>query len=565
MNQNNFISNFESLIGLSDFLSTIDAMGVGLSIVDASLDDLPLVYVNEGFVEMTGYKKEEVLMKNCRFLQGPETDEKQVNKIKKAIKEYKAETVTLKNYHKDGSYFWNQFIISPIFGDDDKVLYYIGLQFDITKQVEEEKGNKQKITELSNFDQITGLMKLGFFTETIQTYKDSPEQGAIIRINLNRFRNINNSYGELVSDGVLVEIANRLRQIFPSSPIARSFADDFIVYHSLANSLELKNALLAVESALKRPYLLLGEEVTIDFSIGISQYPQDGNDIEQLLSYAALALREAKNETMVNYCFFNGELATRLKTRMSIEKNLVKGLENNEFIINYQPKVSAATSEVVGMEALIRWRDSDQKIISPADFIPIAEETGFIIELGEWILFEACKTNKQWQDKGLSHVPVSVNVSALQFMHPHFTQTVQKVLADTGLAANYLELEVTESILINQTIIVEKLHELKSIGVLISIDDFGTGYSSINYLKNFPIDTLKIDRAFVMDTPSSERDNALLLSIIQLGKSLGLSVLAEGVELEEQVHFLSNGGCDYIQGFYFSRPLDEKTMEEQLK
>jgi diguanylate cyclase (GGDEF)-like protein/PAS domain S-box-containing protein len=566
LGQDNFISKFESTIGLSDFLNTIDAMGVGLSIVDARLEDLPLVYVNKGFLEMTGYQLNEVLMKNCRFLQGEETDREQVNKIRSAIKEHKAETVTLKNYRKDGSYFWNQFIISPILDYENEPLYFIGLQFDITKQVEDEKGAKQKIQQLSKFDQLTGLMKLDYFKSILQKIiKEDVNQGAIIRVNLNRFRNINNSYGEHISDDVLIDLASRLRRIFPDAPITRSFADDFIILHDKTEPDEVQNVLLAIELALDKPYSLLGEKVSIDYSVGISQFPANGRDVEQLLSYTALAMREAKKDSLMHFCFFDTELANKLETHMSIEKNFMKALENKEFKLNYQPKVCANNFETIGMEALVRWEDPLKGMISPGEFIPIAEETGFIIQLGEWVLFEACKRNKFWQDNGLRKVPVSVNVSALQFMHPHFTQIVKKALQETGLPARFLELEITESLLVKPNIIIEKLKELKSLGVLVSIDDFGTGYSSINYLKDLPIDTLKIDRAFVKDTPKSERDNALLLSIIQLGKSLGLSVLAEGVEEEEQVLFLRNGECDSIQGYYFSRPLTEEEMEKRLK
>lgn len=564
MKEKEHISNVESAIGLSDFLGTIDTMGVGLSIVDAKMEDLPLVYVNKGFLEMTGYSKEEVLLRNCRFLQGEGTDKRQVNTLRRVIEECKTETITLKNYRKDGSYFWNQFIISPIFDDTGDVVYYIGLQFDITSQVEEELDAAQKIKDLSDFDQLTGLMKLNNFKRALQLQiKNNFCPGALLRINLNRFRNINNSYGESVSDEVLIEVANRLRRVFPDVPIARSFADEYIVLHNL-DSISLENALLAVEQELKKPYLLLAEKVVVGFSIGISQYPENGTNEEALLSFAELAMREAKKDSTMNYRFFNEELAKKLKTRMYIEKNFAQALRNQEFLLHYQPKVDAKTSAITGMEALIRWEDPTKGLISPVDFIPIAEETGFVMELGEWVLMEACRTNRKWQDKGLRSVPVSVNVSAVQFMHPNFTTTVKNVLKETELDAAYLELEITETMLIDPSIIIKKLKELKGIGVSISIDDFGTGYSSIQYLKDLPIDTLKIDRTFVMETPLSRRDNALLLSIIQLGKSLELSVLAEGVESEAQVAFLQKSSCDYIQGYYFSRPLDEAAMAAKL-
>lgn len=565
LEQDNFIAKFESSIGLSAFLNTIDSMGVGLVIVDARLTDMPLVYINKGFEAITGYRQEEVLMRNCRFLQGEDTDEKQVDKIRRAIRELRTETVTLKNYRKDGNYFWNQFIISPILDKEDKPLYFIGLQFDVTKQIEDETGARLKIKQLSNFDQLTGFMKVKNFQAVFQRYIDEGvKQLAIYRVNLSRFKNINNSYGELVSDNVLVEVAFRLRKVFPESLITRSFADDYIVLDAYNNSSDITDKLHSIEAVLTKPYTLQGERITIDYRIGISKYPEHGQNVEQLLSYSSLALREVRNDNQMRYRYFSTELAEKLNSRMTIEKRMGNAFENKEFVLYYQPKVSVVTSEIIGIEALIRWEDPEKGLISPGEFIPIAEEIGFINRLGDWVLLEACKTNKSWQDKNLRKVPVSVNVSAMQFMQSHFTHTVKRILEETGLPPAYLELEITESLLVSPTIIIEKLKELKKLGVLISIDDFGTGYSSINYLKDLPIDTLKIDRSFVKDTPHSERDNSLLLSIIQLGKSLQLSVLAEGVETEEQVKFLKQSNCDSIQGFYFSRPINEKEMEAKL-
>ncbi|KAA0549854.1 EAL domain-containing protein [Bacillus sp. BGMRC 2118] len=566
MDQEQFMSLFESSIGLNDVFNAIENMGVGLTIVDARLEDLPLVYINQGFTQMTGYEKEDVLLKNCRFLQGEDTDRKQVEKIKSAIEECRPETVTLKNYRKDGTYFWNQFIISPIMDKKGRPLYFIGLQFDVTQQVENEKGAKQLISDLSMYDQLTGFLNIDHFKELLQQHiDDSSQPFAIYRVNLNRFRNINTSYGETKSDEVLVEVATRLRSIYPHALITRSFADDFIIFHDLQSSENIQHSLYAMEKALVKPYSIASEKVKIDFSIGISQSPENGHEVEPLLGYASLAMREAKLTSSTHHCFFNESLSKRLEARMTIEKNFEKALENKEFVLHYQPKVSANTSELIGMEALVRWEDPEKGLISPAEFIPIAEDTGFIVPLGDWILEEACRMNKEWQNQGFRTIPVSVNVSALQFMQPQFTDKVLAVLQETGLAPEFLEVEITESLLINPTLIIERLQELKRIGVRISIDDFGTGYSSIHYLKDLPIDTLKIDRAFVKETPHSVRDNSLLLSIIQLGKSLGLNVLAEGAEDEKQVDFLREGHCDSIQGYYFSRPLQSEQMEEMLR
>lgn len=561
MNHVEVFNQFESAITLPNFLEAINSMGVGLTVVDAKKRHLPLIYINQGFTKMTGYNKKDVLNKNCRFLQGDGTNQNELNKVRKAIKEKAATSVILKNYRKDGSYFWNQFIISPVFDQNDGLAYYIGLQFDVTKDINQKNDVDKKVEELSKFDRVTGLMNLSYFKKNLQMVIDQEKAGAILRINLKRFRNVNNSYGEEQSDKILLEVAERLRQVCSSTPISRSFADDFIIFISQNQSLE--GILTVLENRLDLPYILQGDNIQLDYSIGISKFPEDGSDVESLLSFASLAMKKAKQYKTHHYAFFNLELAQQLQERMRIEKRFHYALTADEFVLCYQPKYTV-DGELKGMEALIRWNDPEFGPISPVEFIPIAEETGFIIELGEWVMRTACNQNKKWQKQGLPTIPVSVNVSAVQFDHPQFICKVEQVLLETGLPATSLELEITESVLIDPEHIIEKLHKLKDLGVSISIDDFGTGYSSINYLKDFPIDTLKIDRAFVMNITENKRDAALLKSIIQLGKSLGLTVLLEGVETYEQHQFFKKHGGDLIQGYYFSKPLSKEAMAQKL-
>lgn len=561
----------ETILNDSALLLAIDMMGVGMAITDPRLEDNPLVYVNQGFEKITGYTREEVLMRNSRFLQGEETDKEHLGVIRQAIKENRAANVTIKNYKKDGSTFWNQLIVSPIPDSEGQILYFIGLQFDVTKEVEESRASTERIRHLSNFDPITGLLNMNRFREMVLAELSEVEAeqrtAAVLRVNLDRFRYINESFGESTGNELLRQVAERLLTSFDDGTLmCRSFADEFIVLVSgISDPLLIHTLALDLSEALKKPFILAGEAIQVGFGMGISIYPDDGPDITQLLRHAELAMKEAKNEGLNGPHYFDYYLMDKLLERVTLEKKMNRALAEGQFELHYQPKVDSATVTLSGFEALIRWNDPVQGYIAPNTFIPIAEENGFIIELGEWVLWEACRMNKRWQEAGFPKLPISVNVSALQFRHPQFLRTVENVLAQTGLEPQYLELEVTETLLNNPLLIRETLTALQKRGVSLSVDDFGTGYSSIHYLKSLPLQVLKIDRTFIQETPSSERGNSLLLSIIQLGKSLGMTVLAEGVETQAQFDFLQENGCDQIQGYYYSRPLDAAAMEHLLK
>lgn len=564
-------SHIEHILTSSSLLQSIDLMGVGLAITDPNLKDNPLVYVNQGFEKITGYTKEEVIMRNCRFLQGEETDKNHLYVIRNAVKQGIAATVTIKNYRKDGTTFWNQFIISPVYDSGNNPAYFIGLQFDVTDAVEAQQESKQQIRQLSFFDPVTGLLNMGRFQEEAQKALAALEQeqrsGALLRINLNRFRYINESHGESMGNELLIDIAKRINsEVGEDALVCRSFADEFIILlHKIPHPLQIHTLASRLYDSLVQPYMMLGEEISVSLAMGISIFPDDGKDVSSLLKHAELAMKEAKTENIGYPHYFDYYLMDMLIERINREKKLPRALAEGDFELFYQPKINTETMEIVGMEALLRWNDPEEGMISPASFIPIAEESGFIIELGEWVLQEACRTNKRWQNQGLPKLPVSVNVSAVQFKHPQFVQTVESLLENTGLAPEYLELEVTESLLNEPALIKDRLDSLNQRGINLSIDDFGTGYSSIFYLKELPLQILKIDRSFVQNTPDSERDRMLLRSIIQLGKSLGLTVLAEGVETEQQLQFLRENECDQIQGFYYSRPVDCMAMTRMLE
>ncbi|AWB45174.1 GGDEF domain-containing protein [Paenibacillus sp. CAA11] len=558
--------DLKAVIDSNSLWQAIDHMGVGVVITDPNLKDNPVVYVNQGFTAITGYTSEEVLLKNCRFLQGAETDQEHLETIRRSVKEQQATTITIKNYKKDGSYFWNQLIMSPIYASDGRLQFFIGLQFDVTKDVEEKKEVRSQIAHLSTYDPVTGLLSLAHFRSELEQKLSLGSRCAVIRVNVNRFRYINESYGEDTGDRLLIEIAERMKRVLgPDTQLCRSFADDFILLLSdPKNSSELQTAAMLSDS-LREPYNLGGEEIHVSFSLGVSIYPEHGETGALLLKHAELAMKQAKSEGLGQPLLFEYSLMDRLLDRMRIEKRLPVALDKGEFELHFQPKIMASSQKLIGAEALVRWYDPVHGLVSPMEFIPLAEENGFIIPLGQWVLEEACRQAKAWQDAGYTPFPVSVNVSAVQIKHPQFIHTVERALEITGLSPEFLELEVTETIFNDPVVIKDKLNKLKSRGISISIDDFGTGYSSIHYLKTLPIDILKIDKAFIENTPGSEQDNSLLRSIIQLGKSFGLTVLVEGVETKEQFDFLSGNGCDLIQGYYYSRPLNLSGMEELLR
>lgn len=561
----------ESMLTASALLRAIDRMGVGLAITDPNLEDNPVVYVNQGFEHLTGYKREEVLGRNCRFLQGEETNKEHLDVIRKAVKENGSDTVTIKNYRKDGSTYWNQFVISPILNPEGRPLYFIGLQFDVTREVEQQRASTERLRQLSHYDPVTRLLTSNRFKELTNAELRSAQAenttAAVICINLNRFRHINESYGESDGNELLRQTAERLRRSFPDgTPMCRNFADEFFVLVTgVSDPLFIHTLALDLNDALKEPYTLSGETFHVGFGLGISLYPDDGSDVNQLLQHAEMAMKEAKKEALEGPHYFDYYLMDRLMARLTLEKKMTRALAAGEFELHFQPKIDAATEKLTGFEALIRWNDPVQGYIPPGSFIPIAEDNGFIVELGKWVMLEACRMNKLWQEAGFPKLPMSVNVSAVQFRHPHFLRTVEQVLADTGLAPQYLELEVTESLLNDHVLIRDTLTALQQRGISLSVDDFGTGYSSIHYLKSLPVQILKIDRTFVQETPCSERDNSLLRSIIQLGKSLGMTVLAEGVETKAQFEFLQQNGCDQIQGYYYSRPLNAEAILGLLK
>ncbi len=387
----------------------------------------------------------------------------------------------------------------------------------------------------------------------------------ILFIDVDGFKIVNDTLGHAVGDEVLKKIANRLTEIIDGQgELFHIRGDEFVLLLSKNESIEdICHMAKRIIKSMAIPFVFKERELHLTVSIGIATYPWDGYNVNLLLQSAHLAVQRAKESGKNNFKVYDHSMNLKMNKKLDLINNLHRAVEKEEFVLYYQPQVNSLTGEVVGLEALIRWESPDMGIISPAEFIPLAEETGLIIPIGDWVLKAACTQNKAWQNLGYASLPVSVNISALQFQESSFVDKVVKVLKDTELDPRWLHLEITESIAIKDTeLTIDILNRLKDIGLKIALDDFGTGFSSLGYLKKFKINVLKIDSSFIRDI--GEEDATITKTIIVLGKSLNMEVIAEGVETKEQFNYLKEVGCDKVQGYLFSRPVPPAEIEKML-
>jgi len=433
------------------------------------------------------------------------------------------------------------------------------------------KQTKEKLNHLAYHDALTDLPNQVLFKDrlkqAIALSRRSDQLQAVLLLNLDRFKTINDSLGYTAGDRLLQSVAQRLTScVRESDTVARFGGDEFaILLTQIPRAQDAANVARAIKQALDQAFLFEDQEIFVSSSIGISLYPHDGRDTAGLLKNAGAALDRAKMQGGNNFQFYTAGGTTRALRQLVLESNLRPGLERSEFIIHYQPQVDVRGFHLVGMEALVRWQHPSLGLLYPNEFVPLAEDNGLIISLGDWVMRTACAQNQLWQDEGLTPLTLSVNFSARQFQQPTFITDVAQILKDTNLDPRWLELELTESsIMRDPEEAIEKLHELKLMGIKVAIDDFGTGYSSLNYLKRFPIDTLKIDKTFVSDICKDPHDTAIVRAIINLGHALDLTVIAEGVETKEQLQYLSALECDVVQGFLFSKALSVAAFEELL-
>ncbi|MCB2183600.1 MAG: EAL domain-containing protein [Desulfobulbaceae bacterium] len=452
---------------------------------------------------------------------------------------------------------------------------------DITERVK----NEEKIYDLAYFDELTGLPNRKLFREHVgQTLFVARREGkkvALLYLDLDRFKRINDTLGHSAGDHLLKKISAVLSESIRSSDIlaksdlaaqshlavSRLGGDEFtIMLTGLAEEKDAARVAQRILNVLREPMLIAGQEIYISCSIGIASYPEDGEDAEVLLKNAEVAMYHGKESGRNTFQFFSGQMTDQALERLSLETALKKAIERSELVLYYQPQIDLSSGKTCGLEALVRWNHPDLGMVSPGKFIPLAEESGLIVPIGEWVMQKACEQMCEWQRQGFLPVRMGVNISSHQFRLGDLVATVRNVLKSTGLESRYLELELTESaIMKNVDKVIDILNELKKIGVNLSVDDFGTGYSSMSYLKRFPLNTLKIDRSFVMDITTDPNDAAIIKAIIALSKSLGLKTIAEGVETEEQLEFLKVGQCDEIQGFFISRPLPADEVKRFLR
>ncbi len=452
------------------------------------------------------------------------------------------------------------------------------------QDISERKHAEEKIRYLAYYDGLTGLPNRQSFKErldqALQLARRHGRSMAILYLDLDNFKRINDTLGHTVGDLLLSAVAERLRHSVRNSDrvarsgvedlsgnVARLGGDEFTVL--LAEIEHIEDAATVARrilDLLSQPLNLAGHEVVSTPSIGIAVFPNDGQDVDNLLKNADTAMYHAKEAGKNTYQFYAESMNARAVERLSLEGKLRKALEHEELLLYYQPQVDAHSGRIVGVEALIRWCNPDLGMVSPVDFIPLAEDTGIIVAIGEWVLRTACAQNRAWQTAGFAPIHVSVNLSSLQFRQRDLTAMISRVLMDTGLDPKFLELELTESVIMhNASETIAALHELKEMGLALSVDDFGTGYSSLSYLKRFPLDTLKIDRSFVKDINADSDDAAITTAIIAMAHSLNLKVIAEGVETEQQLAFLRQKGCDQVQGYLFSKPIPVADCTQLLK
>jgi len=433
------------------------------------------------------------------------------------------------------------------------------------------KQTQEKLNHLAYHDALTDLPNQVLFKDrlkqAIALSRRNDHIQAVLLLNLDRFKAINDSLGYTAGDRLLQSVAQRLTScVRESDTVARFGGDEFaVLLTNIPRAQDAANVARAIKQALDQAFLFEDQEIFVSSSIGISMYPHDGRDTAGLLKTAGVALDRAKVQGGNNFHFYTAGGTTRALKQLVLESNIRPGLERSEFIVQYQPQVDIRGFHLVGMEALVRWQHPSLGLLYPGEFVSIAEETGLIIALGDFVMRSACAQNKAWQDKGLMEMRISVNFSARQFQQSTFIADVSHILKETNLDPRWLELELTESsIMKDPEEAIEKLHELKLMGISVAIDDFGTGYSSLNYLKRFPIDTLKIDKTFVSDICKDPHDTAIVRAIINLGHALDLTVVAEGVETKEQLQYLSALECDVVQGFLFSKALSSRAFEELL-
>jgi diguanylate cyclase (GGDEF)-like protein/PAS domain S-box-containing protein len=526
-----------------------------------------LVYANRACAELLGAGHGDIVGRPGIDFIHPDFLEA-VEERRRDAKESKNSTLFLevKLVKLDGTDVDVELVAGPFFYQGKLSIQW--LMRDITNR----RNTEQRLTYLAQYDTLTGLPNRNLFRDrlafAIARMHRSNNKLALLFLDLDRFKEINDSHGHTIGDEVLQVVANSLKEALRDvDTIARMGGDEFaIILDNIQGAEQVSAIAERIRTTLSTPFLVQGVEIFVSASMGIAIYPRHGATMEDLIQSADVAMYRAKEEGRNTYIFFSSEMNSQAAKHLNMANLLRHGLDRNEFLLHYQPKVAIPGGDITGMEALVRWNSTDLGFVMPGDFISLAEATGLIVQIGAWVLRTACMQNKAWQVEGWASLVVAVNLSARQFQQKDLVEMISTVLAETGLEPRFLELEITESMIMHdaeRAVIV--LESLSRLGVQLSIDDFGTGYSSLAYLKKFPVQKLKIDQSFVRDLAIDTQDAGIVKAIIAMAKSLKLGVIAEGVETAEQLKYLTKLRCDEYQGYYFSKPVPATEFVAMLR
>jgi diguanylate cyclase (GGDEF)-like protein/PAS domain S-box-containing protein len=520
---------------------------------------------NNGAERLFGYSALEAVGQNILFLYAEDDDT-----FHDSFAEQGGRLMEVRRRKKSGEIFWASLSLSSLCDPEGEAIGLIAYLTDIT----ERKQAEERLHHLAYYDALTGLPNRSLLTklldQSLSTAQRTRMQGCVLFVDLNRFKVLNDTLGRTIGDELLRQVARRFRAALRDQDIvARLGSDEFAIgLFDISQHFEATIVAQKLQSSLVEPFLIDGHDLRVGASIGISVSPQDGGDAETLLRLADIAMYRAKQSgASDNECvaFYSHEMNLDMQERMRVETGLRRALGHSQLRLYYQPKYALTSGRIIGAEALVRWQHPELGMVPPDQFIPLAEATGLIVQVGEWVLETACAQAQEWKLAGLPPVPLAVNVSAREFTGA-LPRRVSETLARYGLEPAWLELEITESTLMhNIERVIGIMDQITALGVALSLDDFGTGYSSLSYLKRFPIDTLKIDRSFTTGIPSDTNDCAIASTIISIARQLNHKVIAEGVETAEQLEFLKSAGCDEVQGYLFSRPLPADQFESILR